>query len=299
MTNEDGRPLARFAGARPPAPLWYAEAMATTAETGMVEVDGVAVAWRAWGPVGAPGLLLVHGGWAHAGWWSHLGPLLAHGRRVAALSLSGMGDSGWRERYAVGQYARELRAVARAAALDAGGRPVIAGHSFGCAATAVAAADPAEWAGGVILIDGSLTMKPGDPPPRMARRHRPFPTVADALARFRLLPPQSCDNVWIVDGIARQSLRRTAEGYVWSFDPALFGRCALVDSRAAIVAARCPVAIVHGDRSAIVDSGRLAGLRADLPGATCVAIADAGHHIMLDQPLALASALETLHGAMV
>ena len=298
MIHDDSRPLARFAGARPPAPLWYEEALAVIPETGMVQVEGAGVAWRAWGPVGAPGLLLVHGGWAHASWWSHLGPLLAQGRRVAALSLSGMGDSDWRDHYAIDQYARELRAVAHAAALDVNGRPVIAGHSFGCAATAVAAADPEEWTAGVILIDGSLTMKPGDAPPRMGRRQRPFPTVADALARFRLLPPQPCDNVWILDGIARQSLRSVADGYVWAFDPALFERCTLVDSRAAIVAARCPVSIVHGDHSAIVNSGRLAGLRADLPDAACIAIPDAGHHIMLDQPQALATALATLHDTM-
>ena len=44
-----------------------------------------------------PGLLLVHGNAAHAYWWSFIAPLLARDYNVAAMDLSGMGDSGWRE----------------------------------------------------------------------------------------------------------------------------------------------------------------------------------------------------------
>jgi pimeloyl-ACP methyl ester carboxylesterase len=292
MTIDDSRLLAPFDGHMPPAPRWYVEAMAAEPPLRTIMVDGVAVEWRAWGPIGAPGLLLVHGGWAHAGWWSHLAPLLAQGRRVAALSLSGMGGSGWRDHYAIDQYARELRAVARAAALDVAGPPVIAGHSFGCAATALAAADPADWTGGVILIDGTLTMKPGDGPGGTVRRTRAFTTEKEALARFRLMPPQPCDNAYIADGIARRSLKKADDGWIWAFDPALFARCTYADSRAAIMASRRPVLFIRGARSAIVDDATYAGIRSDLPDARFVVIPDAGHHIMLDQPHALADAID-------
>lgn len=294
MIQDDRRILAPFHGTRPPAPAWYDAALAIAPETGRIAVDGAGIEWLAWGPVGAPGLLLVHGGWAHAHWWAHIAPLLARDRRVAALSLSGMGQSDWRARYAITQYGRELHAVARAAGLDAAGPPVVIAHSFGCAAAAAALADPADWTAGAILIDGSISMKPGDRPITTGRRNPPFATPEAALARYRLLPPQPCANPYIVDGIARRSLRPVDGGFVWAFDPALYERCTLIDSRAAVMAARRPIAFIRGARSEIVSPDHLAALRADLPATRFVTVPESGHHIMIDQPLALVATLDAL-----
>jgi pimeloyl-ACP methyl ester carboxylesterase len=51
------------------------------------------------------GLLFVHGGGAHSHWWSYIAPYFTRDFRVAAIDLSGMGDSGWRA-----HYTSELRA---------------------------------------------------------------------------------------------------------------------------------------------------------------------------------------------
>ncbi|MEZ4290203.1 MAG: alpha/beta fold hydrolase [Myxococcota bacterium] len=48
---------------------------------------------------------------------------------VAALDLSGHGDSGHRERYSLEGWTREVMAVARHAGID--GPPVLVGHSMG------------------------------------------------------------------------------------------------------------------------------------------------------------------------
>ncbi|WP_076071332.1 alpha/beta fold hydrolase [Sphingomonas montana] len=293
MTADPARPLARFAGARPPAPAWYDAALADLPETGRVTVDGAGIEWRAWGPRGAPGLLLVHGGWAHAGWWAHVAPLLARDRRVAALSLSGMGGSDWRAAYAIDGFAGELRAVVCAAGLDLAGPPMLVGHSFGCAPVVAALADPAGWAGGGILIDGSITMKPGDRPP-VLRRSRPFGDIAAALARFRLMPDQPCENLFIVDGIARGSLTRRDDGLAWSFDPLLYERCRLIDSRATALAVRTPLAFVRAEHSTIVSREAFESLKADLPAMRTVTIPQSGHHVMIDQPLALVAAIDAL-----
>ena len=294
MIHDERHLLAPFQGNPPPAPDWYVTAMAETPETGHVAVEGATLEWLAWGPAGAPGVLLVHGGWAHARWWSHIAPLLAQGRRVAALSLSGMGGSDWRPHYAIAQYGRELRAVAQAAGLDGAGPPVLIAHSFGCAPAVAALCDPDDWTAGAILIDGSITMQPGDLPPATGRRVEPFATIAAALARYRLLPPQPCENPFIVDGIARASVRAVEGGLAWAFDPGLYERCAFIDSRAAAMAARRPIAFIRGARSAIVSPATLAGLRADLPGARFVTVPAAGHHVLLDQPLALVAAIDAL-----
>ena len=44
-----------------------------------------------------PGLLLLHGNGAHAGWYRFIAPFFADRYRVAAMSWSGMGASGWRK----------------------------------------------------------------------------------------------------------------------------------------------------------------------------------------------------------
>lgn len=295
MDHDDRRLLARFEGMRPPAPAWFTAAVQQRPDVRRTTVEGAGIEYLVWGEPGAPGVLLVHGGRAHAGWWAHIAPFLASERRVAALSLSGMGGSDWRESYSIAQYAREMQAVTDAAGLDAAGPPIVVSHSFGCAPTVAAVADPADWTAGVVLIDASVDMKPGDTPPRTSRSYRPFATLADALARYRLIPSQPCENLYIADMIARESLRESADGLRWSFDPTLYERCTFIDSRAAARAAKRPIAFIRGERSAIVPPEKLTELRRDLPAGTqFVNIPDAGHHVMVDQPLALVTALRAL-----
>ena len=59
-------------------------------------VEGARVHYLRWGDKARPGLLLVHGNAAHAYWWSFIAPFLARDYNVAAIDLSGMGDSDWR-----------------------------------------------------------------------------------------------------------------------------------------------------------------------------------------------------------
>ena len=89
-------PLVPFAGARPPAPAWFEEALKVEPERASHQGAGVTIETLAWGERGMPGLLLLHGGSAHADWWSHLAPFFARTHRVVASSWSGMGGSGWR-----------------------------------------------------------------------------------------------------------------------------------------------------------------------------------------------------------
>src|SRR6266699_6796291 len=83
--------------AEPPA--WFLAALEADVQTGSVTVDGTSISYRAFGPPADSGIVLVHGGAAHARWWDHIAPLLARGRRVVALDLSGHGDSDRRDAY--------------------------------------------------------------------------------------------------------------------------------------------------------------------------------------------------------
>src|SRR5580658_4256675 len=75
-------PLAAFRGQMPPAPAWFERAVAKEPERSFVEVEAARVETLAWGERGKPGLVFLHGGAAHADWWSFIAPFFARERRV-------------------------------------------------------------------------------------------------------------------------------------------------------------------------------------------------------------------------
>ena len=273
-----------------PAPPWFTQALAQEPEHRDVVVAGARVAHRVWGPVGAPGVVLVHGGAAHSGWWDHVAPLLT-GHRVVALDLTGHGRSDRRCSYDPHLWAREVVAVAAAAELD---RPVVVGHSMGGWVAVTVAAEHAGDVSSVVVVDSPLNDQPPDEERLRERRrpHRVYPTAEEAVARFRTLPPQDVVLPYVRDHVARGSLRAVEGGWSWAFDPDFFGtrlrlRDLLPDAGAPLTLLRCE----HGLVSAAM-AEEMAGLvRGGMP---VVELPDAGHHPMLDQPLALVAVLRTL-----
>jgi pimeloyl-ACP methyl ester carboxylesterase len=289
-------PLVALRGGRPPAPTWFGAALEATPEEGRIQVAGAAIEALAWGERGRPGLLLLHGGMAHAHWWAHVAPLLARTHRVAALSWSGMGGSDWREAYSVDLYVEEALAVSRWAGLFDAGAPAVAAHSFGAAAGARLAHVHGGALAGVAILDS------GAAPPSLkafARRSLPggkaYPSLEAALARFRLAPEQPVANLFIADMIARHSLREADGQWRWRFDPDFFTRMERWDSWAAIAAPACPLAFVYGEFSHIATSDVIARQRSQAPAGTpFIELPQSHHHLMIDQPLALVAVLRTL-----
>jgi len=298
-------PLAPFDGAVPPAPEWFHQAIAQAPERRHVTVQGAPIETLAWGRVGTPGLLLLHGNSAHADWYSCIGPLLAAGRRVVAMSFSGMGGSGWRTQYGVAQWADEALAVAEATGLfNAPVPPVVAGHSFGGFPLLNLASRHGSRLARAVVVDTPLR-----PPSRNeGRRHRDnslrsakvYPSEADALRRFRLLPPQGCAHPFVADLIARRGLKQTVgsdgqPGWVWRFDPYLFRHFAFGRPLRELRAAQCPVTLVRGGRSRLFTAELMQHALSLAPAGTSSAeVPDADHHVMIDQPLAFAELLATL-----
>ena len=163
LAPEIASPLAPFKGEAPPAPAWFHTALARAPERSLVPVLGANIELLTWGNRGKPGLILVHGNSAHADWWSFIAPFLADGFRVAALSLSGMGGSDWREQYTFETFASEIFECARAAGLyDAPVKPIYVGHSFGGAQVFYSAAHHAERMRACVLV---VTGSGGPPTP--------------------------------------------------------------------------------------------------------------------------------------
>jgi len=288
--------LVRLHGAIPPSPAWF-QALDCSPEAQFVTVDGARIEFFTWGEPGTPGLLLVHGNRAHARWWGPVAPLLAQaGFRVASMSLSGHGGSSWRDAYHVDQLAAEMFAVAAAAGLkDNSTGYFIAAHSFGGGPTILATevAEPA--LSGIVVLDAGLMANEGKMPVDYSRKLRSYGSLTEGLARFRLSPPEPCENLYLLDFVGRNALMEENGTWRWCFDPYFLDRLGRRDSWAALAAPKRRMAIMYGELSTIVAGQRLEGVRLQAPpGTPFISIPQAGHHVMLDQPLALTSAINAV-----
>ena len=282
-------------------PEWFDWAISHPCESRKVCVEGCDIHYLRWPSLTSrqreKGILFVHGGGAHANWWRFVAPFFAEDYRVAAIDLSGMGDSGRRKKYTSSQRAREIRQVLIDA--DLGEMPYIVGHSFGGFMTVQFGVDFGDQIGGAIIADTPIR-RPDDPPPGRSKRifshTRTYPTFEQAVERFRLMPAQPCDNEFLVEFIARHSLKAEGEGWNWKFDPRAMGADRWKEPfHEHTRNMRCRSAYIRGELSALVDrSGAdyISGLMG--PNSPMIDIPRAHHHIMLDQPLAFVSAVRAL-----
>jgi pimeloyl-ACP methyl ester carboxylesterase len=251
-------------------------------------VDGADVAWWAWGAVGDPTVLLVHGGAANAQWWGKLAQRVACDHRVIAVDLSGHGDSAWRPEYWFGQWAREVLAVAD-------GPATLVGHSMGGIVAAVAAAAEPAAVRHLVLVDTPVerpTMdQTGDADATFAQP-KSYPSREAAVARFRVLPPQPVSDHEFLQAVAGSSVRPADGRWVWKFDPRAFAGDGPVDRPAdlAPILARAthPVTAIVGECSAVTPADARRVLRRL---ATYVEIPGGHHHLMFDAPAELERAL--------
>jgi pimeloyl-ACP methyl ester carboxylesterase len=276
-------------------PQWFLDALASEPQHADTEVDGITIHYRRWGDAARPGLVLIHGGAAHSGWWDHVAPLLADEYCVVAPDLSGHGDSGRRDHYDMETWAREVIAVSQHSCLPA--PPIVIAHSMGGWVGLTVAADHGDDLAGLMLLD-SMVVRP-DPEVEAARVGvafgplRTYETQEQALARFRTVPDQPTTLPYVKVHVARTSLRQVEGGYTWKFDPRIFERRAVprgdmlprIKRRVALFRAE------HGLVSADIGEymyeqlGRLAPV---------IEVPLAWHHIMLDQPIALITGLRAL-----
>jgi pimeloyl-ACP methyl ester carboxylesterase len=276
-------------------PSWLSQALAVEPETDRIEVSGCEIARMTWGEAGQPGLVLIHGGAAHAHWWSFIAPLLGP-YRVVAMDLSGHGDSGRRPAYHLEQWTEEVLAASEGVGFR--GRPVLIGHSMGgfvAAATAVRAGDDID---GLIVLDSPMVTE--DAEVEAARlgeafgSPRVYPDLETAVARFRTVPRQDNYDADILEYVARHSLREVEAGWTWKFDPLLFRAISRSAAAELLPAISCRVALLRAEHGLVTPE--VGAVMYERLGrvAPVVEIPLAGHHMMLDQPLLLITALRAV-----
>ncbi len=297
--SHEGGPLVAYGGEVPPAPKWFQDAVAEPYETSKVEVNGAQVYYQRWGNKGKPGLLLIHGNGAHAHWWDFIAPYFCEHYHVVAMTFSGMGESEWRDAYDINTFSLEQIAVAEHSGLfEAGVKPIIVAHSFGGFVTMMTGAEYGERFAGTVIVDSPVNPpeRPHMAPNRSGRAHHVYPDLTAALGRFRLAPPQECENHFAMDYIARWSLKRVEGGWTWKFDPSIWTRFeAHSEASELLKSTACRIAIIRGEESALMEEDVGEYMR-ELLGfqVPFISIPHAHHHVMLDQPLAFISALRTL-----
>ena len=282
-------------------PEWFQRALDHEPSHGTVAVDGCDIHYGVWGDVGKPGIVMIHGSNAHFEWWRFVAPFLADQFRVASMDLSGHGDSGWREKYSGEVFAREVEAVCEAAEL--GNEPFVVAHSFGGFVALEAGFQFGERLGGIIFADftvmppekynewGREMERRGGQP---ARATRVYEDIEIALGRFRLLPEQPCQHPYIIEFLARKSLREVDGGWTWKFDPSLFDHLEMgASQRDKFIKIKCRTAIVLGEHSKdeaadgapyfdTISNGLLPMFF--IPGTH--------HHFMFDEPMATVAAIK-------
>jgi pimeloyl-ACP methyl ester carboxylesterase len=237
--------------------------------------------------MGAPGVVLVHGGLAHARWWDAIAPLL-RGYRVLAPDLTGHGDSAWRSHYDTEQWARELAAVIRDDGLE---RPVVVGHSMGGLPAVTAAVELSDALSGIATVD--VRFHDGEWPARDKPSER-FATLEDGIAHFAPVASRAGLDVdpALQRHVAETSLRWDGDAWRWKRADSYGIR--RIPLRRLLPELRAPLAIMRTDHGVVTPEAAAERQRLTPGRAVVTTVPEAGHNPMLEQPLAFVGVLRAL-----
>lgn len=256
-----------------------------------------------WNPQASRTIILLHGNSANAWWWEPVARAMAMEFRLLALDQRGHGDSEWARpaAYSPNDYADDLAKFVAHVTRD-GRKPVVVGHSMGGLSVLAFARRHPESARGAMAIDVAVTSSRGRD--RYLRRLKSLPVVtypdlATAKARFRLMPDEGGIATEILTQIAEKSLARTDEGrWTLKFDrDSFFGGDGLAVPET-IREIRIPIMLVRAEHSRIMTAEAAENARASNPHARLVTIPGAHHHVLLENPGAVARVIEEFAGSL-
>lgn len=243
-----------------------------------------------------PGLLFVHGHAAHAHWWDFIAPNFRQQYRVGAMDMSGNGDSEHREKYSASQFATEIAEVASWLSDET----IIVAHSFGGSMARIAAHKFPDQFKALVLVDSVISphrRETKTPEPIAPPRERIYDTLEVAAKRFRLRPPQPRPADYVHQYIAEHSIGASGNGFQFKLDPQVFEKMwpepePLPDGVSMVKDLKIPCAYIYGELSRFCPPEALELLKQIFPEDHLLGVAEAHHHVFLDQPEAFTQSLE-------
>lgn len=265
------------------------------------DVGGLSLHFLDWGTRGLPPLVCLHGITQTAHSWDEVAPTLARTHHVRALDQRGHGDSTWAPDgdYRIATQSRDVEAFLR----TVGAAPaVLVALSMGGLVAMTLAARAPEVVRALVVVDIAPEVRRAG-----VENIRSFVAATDELDHFEdfvtrahaFNPRRSLDN--IRDRL-RHNLKQLPNGrWTWKYDPALRNPArvgeSLGDLWKEIEAIRCPVLIVRGGESDILDP-EVAARFAGIVGAEVRTVAGAGHSVMGDNPAGFLAAVEPFLAAL-
>jgi 3-oxoadipate enol-lactonase len=201
-------------------------------ESGRARTAGIELAYRSWGPAGAPPAVLLHALGEQSSDWAQVAAALAPAYRVYAPDLRGHGASDWPGGYTFEQLVTDLEGFIGALGLD---QVTLVGHSVGAPSAYLYAARHPDRVVRLVLEE------PAPPWPRAPR------------AASRPAGPLPFD--WDVTALSNQLTEPSVSSW-----------------RDELTHVRAPALIVAGGPDSHVDQGQLADLAGLIPDCELITI---------------------------
>lgn len=254
-----------------------------------VEIDGLRLHIQDYGTVGKPPMLCVHGGGANAHWFDFVAQGFNADYHVRAVDLRGHGDSEWHDSdppdYSYTRHAADIHELTEKLDLH---DFVLIGHSMGGMVSSVYAATYPGRAKALIIVDSNLAMTPERLAGFQAVADRPareYASQEEFIANYRVRPGGSAAPPEALRYLARHSGRRFEDGrWRHKVDRRTYANRKPVDSFALWDRIRIPALLMKAGRGIRMTPEAIAEVKSRAPQAAATVVADADHHITLDNP---------------